>query len=61
MKTLTCILLVILSFSTHAQFIEREDRDKRYPVPAAWDRRSPHKIGMFTHMGEITRTCVVAK
>ena len=61
MKTLTGILLVMLSFSTHAQFIEHEDRDKRYPVPAAWDRRSPHKIGMFTHMGEITRTCVVAK
>lgn len=61
MKKLTCVLLVLLHFNVQAQFIEREDRDKRYPVPAAWDRGSIHKIGMFTHMGEITRTCVVAK
>jgi CubicO group peptidase (beta-lactamase class C family) len=61
MKKLTCSLLVILTISAQAQFIEREDRDKRYPVPSAWDRGSIHKIGMFTHMGEITRTCRVAK
>ncbi len=61
MKKLICALFVLLNFSAQAQFIEREDRDKRYPVPATWDRGSIHKIGMFTHMGEITRTCVVAK
>jgi CubicO group peptidase (beta-lactamase class C family) len=61
MKKLICSLLVILTISAQAQFIEREDRDKRYPVPAAWDRQTIHKIGMFTHMGEITRTCRVAK
>ena len=61
MKKLTCALLVLLTFSAQAQFIEREDRDKRYPVPTAYDRQPMHKIGMFTHMVDIAPTCKVAK
>ena len=53
--------LVLVANLSNAQFIEREDRDKRYPIPASFVRGTPHQIGMFTHMAEITPSCKVAK
>lgn len=61
MKKLTCALLVLLNFSAQAQFIEREDRDKRYPIPSAYDPRTTHKVGMYTHMVDIVPTCKMTK
>jgi CubicO group peptidase (beta-lactamase class C family) len=61
MKKFFCSVFFLLHFYAQAQFLEREDRDKRYPVPAAWDRQTIHKIGMFTHMADVTPTCQVAK
>lgn len=61
MKKSLYLLLLLVANLSHAQFIEHEERDKRYPIPATFDRGTPHKIGMFTHMAEITPTCKVAK
>lgn len=61
MKKLTCPLLALVVFSAQAQFIEREDRDKRYPVPRSWSTQTPHKIGLFTHMADVAPTCNVAR
>jgi len=59
-KSLGLLLMLVANFS-NAQFIEHEDRDKRYPIPASFVRSTTYQVGMFTHMAEITPTCKVAK
>lgn len=61
MRLLTFAFLTCLSVAAHAQFIEHEDRDKRFPVPATWDRGTPHKVGLFTHMAELLPSCKIEK
>lgn len=61
MKKSLCLLLLLVTSLSNAQFIEHEDRDKRYPIPSSFVRGTTHQIGMFTHMAEITPTCKVAK
>ena len=59
-KSLGLLLLLVANLS-NAQFIEHEERDKRYPIPTSFVRGTTHQVGMFTHMAEITPTCKVAK
>lgn len=59
-KSLGLLLLLVTSLS-NAQFIEHEDRDKRYLVPKSPDGTTPHKVGLFTHMAEVGPTCKVSK
>ncbi len=61
MKQLFGLLLALFASLSNAQFIEHEERDKRYPIPASFVRGTPHQVGMFTHMAQITPTCKVAK
>jgi CubicO group peptidase (beta-lactamase class C family) len=59
-KSLSVLLLLVTSLS-NAQFIEHEERDKRYLAPSSPDINTPHKVGLFTHMAEVGPTCKVAK
>lgn len=52
--------MLIASLSS-AQFIEHDDRDKRYLVPNSPDTTTPHKVGLFTHMAEVGPVCKVSK
>jgi CubicO group peptidase (beta-lactamase class C family) len=61
MRLLAFAFLALVSFVTHAQFIEHEERDKRYLVPRSPDTSGPHKIGLFTHMAETMPSCKVSK
>ncbi len=61
MRLLAFAFLAFLSVAAHAQFIEREERDKRFPVPATWDRGTPHKVGLFTHMADLLPSCKIEK
>lgn len=61
MKKPLGLLLLLVANLSHAQFIEHEERDKRYPIPTSFVRGTTHQVGMFTHMAEITPTCKVAK
>lgn len=59
-KTLGLLLFLVANLS-HAQFIEREERDKRYLVPNSPDATTSHKVGLFTHMAEVGPACKVSK
>lgn len=59
-KSLGVLLLLVANFS-NAQFIEHEERDKRYLVPNSSDTTTPHKVGLFTHMAEAMPSCKVRK
>jgi CubicO group peptidase (beta-lactamase class C family) len=59
-KSLGLLLLLVANLS-HAQFIEHEERDKRYLVPRSPDTHTPHKVGLFTHMAETMPSCKVSK
>lgn len=61
MRLLAITFLSFLSVVAHAQFIEREERDKHFPVPATWDRGTPHKVGLFTHMADLLPSCKIEK
>jgi CubicO group peptidase (beta-lactamase class C family) len=61
MKNSLGLLLLLFANLSHAQFIEHEDRDKRYLVPNSPDTLTPHKVGLFTHMAEVGPTCKVAR
>ena len=61
LKKFLCLCLVLVANLSNAQFIEHEDRDKRYLVPKSPDITTPHKVGLFTHMAEVGTTCKVAK
>lgn len=55
------LMLIFLAGLSNAQFIEREERDKRYLVPNSPDTTTPHKVGLFTHMAEVGPACKVSK
>jgi CubicO group peptidase (beta-lactamase class C family) len=59
-NTLGFLLALIANFS-NAQFIEHEDRDKRFLIPNSPDTTTTHKVGLFTHMVELGPTCKVSK
>lgn len=61
MKKSLGVLLLLVANLSNAQFIEHEERDKRYLVPNSPDTTTPHKIGLFTHMAEVGPTCKVAR
>jgi CubicO group peptidase (beta-lactamase class C family) len=61
LKKLICSLLAVIANLSHAQFIEHEERDKRYLVPRSPELSGPHKIGLFTHMAETMPSCKVSK
>lgn len=61
MKKLVVAFFSVLALAAQAQFIEHEDRDKRYLVPKSPDTSTPHKVGLFTHMAEVSPSCKVAK
>jgi CubicO group peptidase (beta-lactamase class C family) len=61
MKKLVFAGLIFAAFAAHAQFIEHEDRDKRYLIPRSPDATTPHKVGLFTHMAETMPSCKVSK
>jgi CubicO group peptidase (beta-lactamase class C family) len=61
MKSIFICLLGIFSGLANAQFIEHEERDKRYLVPISPDSTTPHKVGLFTHMAEVSPSCKVTK
>ena len=61
MRLLAFAFLTLVSFVAHAQFIEHEERDKRYLVPRSPDTTTLHKVGLFTHMAEVAPSCKVAK
>lgn len=61
MKKISLVFLALTAFATQAQFIEHEERDKRYLVPLSPDTTTPHKVGLFTHMAEVLPSCKVAK
>lgn len=61
MKKSLGLLLAFVANLSHAQFIEHEDRDKRYLIPQSPDTTTPHKVGLFTHMAEVGPACKVAK
>jgi CubicO group peptidase (beta-lactamase class C family) len=61
MKKLVFAGLVLAALTAHAQFIEHEERDKRYLVPRSPDTHTPHKVGLFTHMAETMPSCKVSK
>ena len=61
MRLIAFAFLTLLSVAAHAQFIEHEERDKRYLVPKSPDTTTPHKVGLFTHMAEVSPSCKVSK
>ncbi len=61
MKRVVISFLSLLALAAQAQFIEHEERDKRYLVPKSSDTTTPHKVGLFTHMAEVMPSCKVAK
>lgn len=61
MKKFAFIFFATVTLAAQAQFIEHEERDKRYLIPKSPDLSTPHKIGLFTHMAEIGPTCKVSK
>lgn len=61
MKLVVFAFVSLLAFAAQAQFIEHEERDKRYLVPLSPDVTTPHKVGLFTHMAEVSPSCKVAK
>jgi CubicO group peptidase (beta-lactamase class C family) len=61
MKKLVFAGLILAALTAHAQFIEHEERDKRYLIPKSPDTTTPHKVGLFTHMAEVAPSCKVAK
>ena len=61
MRLLAFAFLTCLSVAAHAQFIEHEERDKRYLVPKSPDTTTPHKVGLFTHMADVSPSCKVSK
>ncbi len=61
MKKLVIAFFSVVFIAAHAQFIEHEERDKRYLVPRSPDTTTPHKVGLFTHMAEVSPSCKVAK
>jgi len=61
MTRVVIAFLSLLAVAAQAQFIEHEDRDKRYLVPKSSDTSTPHKVGLFTHMAEVSPSCKVAK
>ena len=61
MKLVVFAFVSLLAFAAQAQFIEHEERDKRYLVPLSPDVTTPHKVGLFTHMAEVSPSCRVAK
>ncbi len=61
MKKLVFAGLIFAAFAAHAQFIEHEERDKRYLIPRSPDTQTPHKVGLFTHMAETMPSCKVSK
>lgn len=61
MKKTLISLFFLLALTAEAQFIEHEERDKRYLIPRSPDATTPHKVGLFTHMAEVSPSCKVAK
>ncbi|MFM7010270.1 MAG: serine hydrolase domain-containing protein [Betaproteobacteria bacterium] len=61
MKLVVIAFVSLLAFAAQAQFIEHEERDKRFLVPLSPDVTTPHKVGLFTHMAEVSPSCKVAK
>ena len=61
MKRVVIAFVSLLALAAQAQFIEHEERDKRYLVPLSPDVTTPHKVGLFTHMAEVFPSCKVAK
>lgn len=61
MKLVVIAFVSLLALAAQAQFIEHEERDKRYLVPLSPDVTTPHKVGLFTHMAEVLPSCKVAK
>lgn len=61
MKKLVLVFVSVAALAAQAQFIEHEERDKRYLVPRSPDTTTPHKVGLFTHMAEVSPSCKVAK
>jgi CubicO group peptidase (beta-lactamase class C family) len=61
MKKLVIAFFSVLALAAYAQFIEHEERDKRYLIPKSPDTTTPHKVGLFTHMAEVSPSCKVAK
>lgn len=61
MKRSLCLLLLLVANLSNAQFIEHEERDKRYLVPRSPELSGPHKIGLFTHMAETMPSCKVSR
>lgn len=61
MKRVVIAFVSLLALAAQAQFIEHEERDKRYLVPLSPDVTTPHKVGLFTHMAEVLPSCKVAK
>ena len=61
MKRVVIAFVSLLALAAQAQFIEHEERDKRYLVPKSSDTTTPHKVGLFTHMAEVMPSCKVAK
>lgn len=45
MKKLVYAGLILAALTAHAQFIEHEERDKRYLIPRSPDTQTPHKVG----------------
>jgi CubicO group peptidase (beta-lactamase class C family) len=61
MKLFVLACLFMAAFTANAQFIEHEERDKRFLVPRSAELSGPHKIGLFTHMSETMPSCKVSK
>lgn len=61
MKRVVIAFVSLLVLAAQAQFIEHEGRDRRYLVPKSPDTSTPHKVGLFTHMAEVSPSCKVAK
>src|SRR5574343_734428 len=61
MKKLVPAFFAVVALAAQAQFIEHEDRDKRYLVPKSPDTSTPHKVDLFTHMAAVSPSCKVAK
>jgi len=61
LKNLLFLLFGLVANLSNAQFIEHEERDKRYLAPLSPDVNTPHKVGLFTHLAEVGPTCKVAK
>lgn len=60
-KNLLSLWLLLAANVSIAQFIEHEERDKRHLIPMSPDTKTPHKVGLFTHMAEVSPSCKVAK